>query len=126
MAAIEVDFEVYKALTMRRESEDMSYNDVLRDMLGLKTSTVVPTPAGPAWTWKGVTLPSGTELKAEYKGKEYTARIVNGEWLQGDRKFGSPSAAAYAITESGINGWVFWNVKRPSDAAWMPLSKLRA
>ena len=125
MATIEVDFEVFKALTNKRESEEMSYNDVLRAMLDLGTSQAAPAPSGPAWTWKGVTLPTGTELRAEYKGKEYTARIVNGEWVQGERVFGSPSAAAYAITESGINGWVFWSVKRPTDAGWSLLSKLR-
>lgn len=35
MHTIDIDFDVYKALTMRREKEEMSYNDVLRQMLGL-------------------------------------------------------------------------------------------
>lgn len=35
MATIDVDFEVYKALTIRRETEEMTYNDVLRHLLSL-------------------------------------------------------------------------------------------
>lgn len=36
MATIEVDFEVYKELTVRRESESMTENDVIRLLLGLR------------------------------------------------------------------------------------------
>ena len=35
MATIEVDFEVFKELTVRRESESMTENDVIRLLLGL-------------------------------------------------------------------------------------------
>ena len=34
MRNIEVDFDVYKALTLRRPSEGVSENDVLRELLG--------------------------------------------------------------------------------------------
>jgi hypothetical protein len=37
MRTIEVDFDVFKALTMRRSSEEVSENDVLRELLGLPT-----------------------------------------------------------------------------------------
>ena len=49
-----------------------------------------------------------------------------GSWMQAGQTFGSPSAAAHAITQSGINGWWFWSVKRPGDPAWMQLGKLRS
>jgi hypothetical protein len=45
--------------------------------------------------------------------------------VQEGQTFSSPSAAAFAITQSGINGWWFWSVKRPSDPAWLQLRKLR-
>ena len=35
MATIEVDFDVFKALTMKRSSEEITENDVLRGLLGL-------------------------------------------------------------------------------------------
>ena len=68
-------------------------------------------------------LPDGTELKAQHKGTAHTARVEGGKWVQAGKTYGSPSAA-YAITESGINGWWFWAVKRPNDAAWTQLGKL--
>jgi hypothetical protein len=125
MVAIDVDFDVYKALTNLRPTETVSYNDVLRDILNLGQKQQPPGRQPVAWTWKGVTLPSGTELRAEYKGKVYTAAIVDGVWTQDGKIYGSPSAAAYAITGSGINGWVFWSVKRPGDTGWTSLGKLR-
>jgi hypothetical protein len=40
MAMIEVDFEVFKALTARREQESVTPNDVLRGLLGLGSGAV--------------------------------------------------------------------------------------
>ena len=126
MVSIDVDFDVFKALTNRRDTEAMTYNHVLRDLLGLQSPSgeQVDEPSG--WTWKGVTLPDGTELKAEYKGQAHVAKIENGKWVQGGNTYNSPSAAAFAITQSGINGWWFWSVKRPSDPTWQQLGKLRS
>ena len=124
MAAIDIDFDVYKALTSLRESEEDTYNDVLRKLLVLDKKSVSRT-RGPNWVWKGVTLPSGSELRANYKGRLYEAQIKNGVWVQDQATYTSPSAAAYAITKSGINGWGFWQVKRPSDAVWLALHELR-
>lgn len=125
MTTIEVDFDVFKALTVRREAETVSYNDVLRELLKLPPGSSKPAAPQAAWTWKGVTLPDGTELRAEYKGKAYTAKIEDGEWIQDGEVQSSPSAAAYAITQSGVNGWWFWSVKRPGDPTWRQLDTLR-
>ena len=35
MEMIEIDFDVYKALTMKRTSQEVTYNDVLRELLDL-------------------------------------------------------------------------------------------
>jgi len=126
MATIDVDFEVYKALTNMRETEETTYNSVLRDLLRLGAPVLSSKKYLPSWTWKGVTLPSGTKLRAEYKGKVYTAEIVDGEWVQDGKTYGSPSAAAYAVTHSGINGWAFWTVMRPTDPTYSTLGALRA
>ena len=122
---VEIDFEVYKALTNRRATESTTYNDVLRELLKLPPSKAESQMTIEGWTWKGVTLPNGTELRAEYKGKMYSAKIDGGKWVQDGTQYSSPSAAAFAITESGINGWWFWSVKRPNDAAWVQLGKHR-
>jgi len=123
--SIEIDFEVFKALTSRRATEAVTYNDVLREMLKLPQSVTVMQGNGAGWTWKGVTLPNGTELRAEYKGHAYAAKIEDGKWMQDGEPRTSPFAAAFAITQAGVNGWRFWRVKRPGDVAWAPLAKLR-
>ena len=33
--SIKIDFEVYKEITIRRDSPDVTENDVLRELLGL-------------------------------------------------------------------------------------------
>lgn len=125
MTAIDVDFDVFKALTIRRASETVSYNDVLRELLGLPLSVSESESTQKKWVWKGVILPDGTELRAEYKGKVYTAKIEGGEWVQDGKLQSSPSAAASNITKSGVNGWWFWSVRRPGDTTWDHLAKLR-
>lgn len=124
MPNLDVDFDVWKALTLRRDSEEMTYNDVLRDLLGL-ASVEDSLGAGTGWTWKGVNLPNGTELRAEYKGKEYTAKIIQDSWMQNGDVKNSPSHAAWSITQAGVNGWTFWQVRRPDSDQWISLNSLR-
>jgi hypothetical protein len=130
MPTIEVDFEVFKALTARRPTEDVSENDVLRQLLRL------PAQSGPAvksdhprpedWVTKGVRLPEGTELRANYKGQVYLARVGSGALTYNGKRFNSPSAAAMSITRNPVNGWTFWECRLPGQGRWMSLKELRA
>lgn len=122
---IEVDFEVWKALTSRRVAEATTCNDVLRELLELPAITASPQVPSEGWTSQGVTLPDGTELRANYQGKVYTATITNGQWMQDGESRSSPTAAARAITNGTQNGWWFWAVRRPGDGDWMQLGQLR-
>jgi hypothetical protein len=125
MVAIDIEFDVFKTLTNARESEADTYSDVIRRAFQIP-STAEVAPASPGANFKGVHLPEGTDLRATYKGKQHTAKIQNGRWVseQGEVR-NSPSQAAWYITESGVNGWMFWEVKRPSDANWRLLDSLR-
>jgi len=118
---------VFKALTVRRETEDVTYNDVLRELLKLSYSKPAsPRPAEVGGcSFKNVFLPNGTQLRVIYKGALYQAEIKNGQWLdhEGARR-SSPSDAATAITKTQVNGWRFWDVKRPNDPAWRKLVAL--
>jgi hypothetical protein len=134
MATIDVDFDVFKALTMRRSSEDVTENDVLRELLGLppKRPSQSPSPQPTQvethsdWIVKGVRLPAGTELRASYKGKTYLARVEGGALVLNGERFDTPSAAAMSITKNPVNGWTFWEARLSGQTSWRMLKALRS
>jgi len=91
MPTIEVDFDVFKALTARRSTEDVTENDVLRQLLRLppRSSPIVTSdsPGPDDWVTKGVRLPVGTELRAMYKGQTYLARVSSGALVYDGKRF---------------------------------------
>ncbi|MCW2338912.1 putative CopG family antitoxin [Sphingobium sp. B2D3A] len=149
---IEIDFDVFKALTALRHNEADGYNDVLRRLLKLpnrenavtnallagmseaEVDALMRRPAGGnvlapymngAW-FNGVLFPNGTKLKADYKGRTYFAEIQNGQWLDSNGIVRtSPSDAAGAITGNNVNGWRFWHAKGPADANWRRLDEFQ-
>ena len=129
MPTIEVDFDVFKALTARRATEDVTENDVLRQLLRLpsrsSSSAVSENPGPEDWVTKGVRLPVGTELRATYKGQTYLARVSSGALVLDGTRFNSPSAAAMSITHNPVNGWTFWECKLPGQGRWTSLKELR-
>jgi hypothetical protein len=127
MATISVDFDVFKALTNLRMSEEQTENEVLRKLLGLPTASAaqLPTSDEPAWVCKGVAFPAGTKLRASFKGREYFGEVKNGAFLLDGVEHTSPSSAAYSVTQSAVNGWTFWQCLRPGDTTWMGLNVVR-
>lgn len=143
MRSIEIDFDVHQAIELERTGFDESPNAALRRLLKLpasaspeKPEVVTPRPIeaqplGRPWFGKGVELPHGTELRMEYRGQVYRGVIEQGEWLVDGKRSKSPSDAAgsAAITKSGtrpsLNGWIYWEVKRPQDAHWRKLQSLK-
>lgn len=129
MPTIEVDFDVFKALTARRATEDVTENDVLRQLLRLPargSPMMTSNSPGPEdWVTKGVRLPVGTELRATYKGQTYLARVSSGALVYDSKRFNSPSAAAMSITGNPVNGWTFWECRLPGQGRWTPLKELR-
>lgn len=134
---IEIDFEVYKELTVRRSHEGHSYNEVLRDLLGLKAaadaqfSNVLQRLQNPgkntSFVHRDGELSDGTLLRAVYKGAEHRAVIRDGKWIdETGREHTSPSAAAAAISQTNVNGLRFWYAKRPTDRNFTRLDILFA
>ena len=148
---IEIDFDVFKALTALREHEGDTYNHVLRRMLGLpnqQENTLNAMLSGPdlgdlvsalskgpsplnalspftdgAW-FNGVFFPNGTKLRASYKGDTYFAEIKGGQWVDSNGIVRtSPSDAASAISGTNVNGWRFWHAQGPGDSTWRRLDE---
>jgi hypothetical protein len=127
MVNIEVDFDVFKTLTSKRESEAHTYNDVLRSMLGLpKQTQEALQQSGTAWVAEGVTFPSGTELQARFKGKLYKGKVnEEGTIIVDGKPFPGASPAAKHITGTSTNGWKFWECRRPGETSFTLIDRLR-
>lgn len=130
MQTIEIDFEVYKQLTLRRATEAVTYNDVIRELLNLPASP--PPPSGDEsrqsrsdWVTKGVSFPDGTEFRVNYKGVTHVGKVENAALVVKGQRFDSPSAAAMSITQSAVNGWRFWECKLPGSSTWRSIATLR-
>lgn len=127
---VDIDFEVFKELTALRESESITYNDVIRRLLHLEKVTPGGAPdaesadSGP-WRQKGVEFPLGTEFRARYKGNTIPGRVTASGLMVDGKLYDSPSAAAVAVTQSAVNGWRFWECRRPGDASWRKIDSLR-
>ena len=140
MYSIEIDFDVYKKLFLLREAESVTYNDVLRRILDLPTTGngLHPSPSGneipvnsgdainkDGWTTKRVTFPVGTEFRADYLGKTVFGKVESGGLNVNGTKYTSPSAAANAVTNTSVNGWIFWECKKPQENEWKLIDSLR-
>lgn len=135
MAKIDVDFEVFKALTALRETEQMTENDVLRGLLGLEDKSnqlsdmeeidkVVQQLLG-SWSVKDVTFPVGTQFRAQYKGSLHFGVVEDGALVVDGVSCKSPSGAAKQITNTQVDGWKFWECKFPNEEHWKSISSLR-
>lgn len=130
MATIEVDWDVVRAITLRRETEDVTPNDVLRRLLQLPPALAPSAPTAAAmgsegWTYGGVFFPNGTEFRACYRDKWHTGAVENGAlYIDGSKAY-SPSEAAQKITQHARNGWFFWECRLPGQTGWQIIDKLR-
>ena len=133
---IEIDFDVFKKLTVMRETEAVTYNDVLRRVLHLGVPSKAPTDQVPpedkrlselqgAWVTKNVPFPHGTEFRATHKGRIHYGKVEGGALVVDGKSYDSPSAAAVAITGTSVNGWVFWECRKSRDDVWRTMKAFR-
>jgi hypothetical protein len=129
MPQIDIDFEVFKELTIRRPTEAFSYNAVIRELLKLPkqaNATKSATNDSKPWVVLDTTFPAGSEFLATYKSKTYTGIVRDGLMeLSDGQKFAAPSAAAVHITGNSVNGWRFWKCKLPGSSQFVLLERLR-
>lgn len=129
MPQIDIDFEVFKELTIRRPTEEVTYNDVIRSMLKLPSTSKTPksgAPGGKPWVVSDTNFPAGSEFMAEYKGKVYSGIVRDGKLMLDDGgAYSTPSAAAVQITGTNVNGWRFWRCKLPGTSQYVLIERLR-
>jgi hypothetical protein len=138
---IDIDIEVHRHIEQHRTSFGQTPNDILRELFGLNAGTTgIPSRAGEGehpppvsgdWSWKGVTLPAGTDLRMTYNGRTHTGAVSGGAWQIAGTTYTSPSSAADALARSrdgkrvSLNGWILWEVKKPGARSWVRLDQLR-
>jgi hypothetical protein len=130
MPQIDIDFEVFKELTTRRRTEDVTCNDVIRDLLKLPQRAINTTKSAPngskPWIVSDTSFPAGSEFMTDYKGKTYSGVVKDGKLeLSDGHRFSTPSAAAVHITNTNVNGWRFWRCKLPGQSQYVLAERLR-
>ncbi len=122
MPSIDIDFEVFKLLTGMRVNESHSYNEVLREIMGLPVSTSMT-----GLSVRGVLFPNGTRFRHVSKttGKTYTGEIRNNKLVADGKETASLSNAATHVSGSNMNGWKFWEVCLPGKDRWVLAETLR-
>jgi len=131
MHAIDVDFEVLKALMARRATEDVTNNDVIRGLLDLPVvarESAAPATSGGLegrdFETKGVRFPAGTEFRGTHHGRVVGGCVENGQLVVNGEQHNSLSSAAHYITKYAVNGWDFWEYRVPGGE-WRPASAAR-
>jgi len=133
---IEVDVEVFRFIESKRTSFSQTHNDILRALASLNPATSSSTNGAGSndhggWSWKGVTLPNGTKLRMSYNGQTHGGEIVQGAWHVGGAIYRTPSAAAGGVARSkkgapvSLDGWGYWEIKKPDSDRWVPIDRLR-
>jgi len=67
----------------------------------------------------------GFPIRANYKGKTYTAKVNSeGTILYDGKIYTSPSLAGMAVINRNVNGWLFWKYQN-EKGEWVKLDELR-
>jgi len=151
MPEITISFEVWKTLTMMRESESQSYDDVIRQLLPKYESTTKPQ-SGPLHSNNlsrvsspefvksefthqsnphnlfcciGGSIPVGTRLRKRWNGITHEGVVCETGIEYRGKMYRSPSTAAGEITRNSVNGWIWWQCQLPGANKWILLNECR-
>ena len=129
---IEIDFDVHKKIESERTSFSDSANDELRRLLRIGAAKdQVSLELSRSWSDMGVVLPHGTQVRMSYNGRTHSGLICDGKWVVEGKEHSkpSPAASAVAVTKRGrktqLDGWKYWEAKRPGDDDWQSIAELR-
>lgn len=133
---IEIDFDVHKAIELERKSFEEAPNAALRRLLGIdsrEASAAPPSPPSRGRPWvgkghsRGLTLPHGTELRFDYRGKRLTGQVVDGSLVVEGQHFDSPSAVAVHFfrnkhgERTHLNGKALCDIRLPGESRFRGL-----
>lgn len=73
--------------------------------------------ANRGYQWKSLFLPEGTQVRMQYKGVTYYAKVEGDDLVYNGSPI-SPSSLANTITQSSRNAWRDLWLLRPQDTEW--------
>lgn len=77
------------------------------------------------YQWKNLFLAEGTQIRMQYKGEYFYAKIEGDKIIYGDKMF-SPGKLANTIADnSSRNAWRDLWIKRPLDQEWRLAEEIR-
>lgn len=77
------------------------------------------------YQWKSLFLPDGTEVRMQYKGQYYYAKVDADRFVyQGETT--TPASMANTIAGNSRNAWRDLWIKRPSDTDWRLADEMRS
>jgi hypothetical protein len=124
LATVEIDFDVFKELTARRKTEATTYNDVIRELMGMPPACLGQSVSN-GWVQKGVCFPDGTQFRAVHNGITHTAEVKGHHLVMNGRRMSSLSSAAHAATQEHMNGWRFWHCRLPNSTEYVLVDTLK-
>lgn len=77
------------------------------------------------YQWKNLFLPSGTQIRMQYKGAYFYAK-VDGDEIIYDGQPNSPGSLANTIAGNSRNAWRDLWIKRPEDKEWKLADECRS
>ncbi len=75
--------------------------------------------------WKKVTIPHGSEVRMNYKKKDYYAKVEDGSIIDGGRRFSPSEWAKHIASGTSRNAWRDLHFKFPNSKYWVPAEVLR-
>lgn len=78
---------------------------------------LLTTSSTRGYQWKSLFLPDATEIRMQYKGTYFYAKVEGDEIIY-DGKPISPGSLANTIASSSRNAWRDLWIKRPKDSEW--------
>jgi len=94
------------------------------DNASWKQDDLLVTHDSRGYQWKNLFLPHGTQIRMQYKGQYFYAK-VDGDQLLYEGVPTSPGSLANKIANSSRNAWRDLWIKRPQDKEWKLAADLR-
>jgi hypothetical protein len=115
MRNISVEMDTFAAIWADRRPGEDTEDAVIRRRFGVKPAPVreIPTKIGFSDLQLKHPLPEGFEIFRTYKGTEYRATAIDGQWLLANtgRKYPSLNQLSRAVSSNVENAWKNWYFK---------------